>query len=83
MRPIDYKWYSIGLHLGIPDDKLLKFKEEEDPLTAVVMCWLSGKVGSAPLSWRSVALVLESTSIGEVWLAKRITEKYYQDYGEG
>ncbi len=74
-----YKWFKIGVQLGIPYEKLMEFKKEEDPLAAAVTYWLKGNVDIPPVSWKSVVDALKSPHVGEIGLAKRISRKYCQD----
>lgn len=69
------KWQVLGFQLGIPIAKLLEFKEEDDPLSAVVDYWLRGST-HVPISWKSITTVLQSPSIDEPGLAEYITTKY-------
>lgn len=78
---IKYKWFEIGVMLGIPRGKLMEFRKEDDPLAAAVDYWLNGNVKSVPLSWRSIVKAVESGHVGETGLAKRISKKYCQQQG--
>ncbi len=60
-----YKWFEIGIQLGIPRHKLKWFRKEDDPLSAVIDYWLCGNVESVPLTWRSVVEVLKSDHVDE------------------
>ena len=65
----------IGVQLGIPHAKLLQFRDEIDPLSAVVNYWLRGNAG-VPISWKSIVTALKSEYVGEPGLAQRIYSKY-------
>ena len=75
---IKTKWFEVGVQLGIPRNKLLEFKKEDDPLSAVVDYWLKGNVTDSvvPISWQSIVATLKSEYVGEPGLAERINKKY-------
>ncbi len=70
------KWFVIGVQLGIPHDKLEEFKEERDPLSAVVAFWLNGNVADIPISWKTIVEALKSIHVGEPGLAGEISQQY-------
>ena len=72
---IKTKWLEIGIQLGIPRRKLLEFKEDRDPLSAVVEYWLNGNT-KVPVSWKSIVAALKSEHIAEPGLAEKINKKY-------
>ena len=76
-----YKWFKIGIQLGVPRHKLMEFRKEEDSLSAVIDYCLRGNVEGVPLSWISVVKALQSFHVGETGLAKRIKNKYCQNEG--
>ena len=76
-----YKWFEIGIQLGVPHHKLMEFRKEEDSLSAAIDYCLRGNVEGAPLSWASVVKALQSSHVGETGLAKRIKNKYCQNEG--
>ena len=50
---------------------------KDDPLSAVVECWLQGNAkNSLPLSWKSIVSALNSNHVSEWGLAERIEKKY-------
>ena len=74
---VKYKWFKIGVQLGIPHNKLLEFKKEEDPLAAAINYWLCGNLEkSNNPSWKSVVTALKSPHVDESGLAKSIAQKY-------
>ncbi len=75
---IKTKWFNVGIELGIPRSKLLEFKDECDPLSAVVDYWLKGNVTEAvvSISWKSIVKALKSENVGEPELAEEISKKY-------
>lgn len=75
---IKYKWFEIGVMLGIPRGKLMEFRKLDDPLAAAVDYWLNRNVENVPLSWRSIVKAVESSHVSETGLAKRISKKYCQ-----
>ena len=80
---IKTKWFEVGIQLGIPRNKLLEFKEEHDPLSAVVDYWIRGNVteSDVPISWPSIVEALKSEYVGEPGLAEQISKKYYPKEG--
>ena len=75
------KWFEIGIGLGIPQTKLLEFKEESDPLSAMVGYWLMGSAtefGGKPMSWNAIVEVLRSHDVGEPGLAEQISRELCQ-----
>ncbi len=81
LASIKIKWYELGIQLGIPRNKLLEFKKEDDPLSAVVDYWLRGNVTESvdPISWKSIVAALKSEYVGEPGLAEQISKKYCQE----
>ena len=78
LAKVKYKWWDIGLKLHIPYHKLKAFEKEANPLAAVIIHWLNGNVEDIPVSWRSIVVVLEASSVDERGLAKTIMDKYCQ-----
>ena len=76
-------WFQIGIQLGIPHYKLKAFKEEPDPLSAVIDYWLMGNVpeSTVPISWKSIVAAMKVDSVGEPGLAEQIYRKYCQQEG--
>ena len=64
---ISSKWHELGLHLGVPGQKLEEFKEKDDPLSEVIAYWLWG---DKPVTWRHIVDTLRVT--GEATLADKI-----------
>ena len=71
-----YKWRAIGLKLHVPFHKLKEFEEEKNPFVQVINYWLDGYVKDVPVTWRSIVVILESSSVDERSLAKTIMAKY-------
>ena len=61
-------------------NKLLEFKQDPDPLSAVVDYWLKGNVTEpvVPTAWQSIVTALKSVHVGEPGLAQQIHTKYCQ-----
>ena len=78
LAKVRYKWWDIGLKLHVPYHKLKEFEKESDSFAAIINYWLSGNVKDAPVTWRSIVAVLESSSIDERGLAQTIMDKYCQ-----
>ena len=76
LEDVKHKAYEIGVQLGISHGKLMQFKQDGNVLPAAVDHWLSGNVPDTPITWRSVVAVLESKQVGEMGLARVISEKY-------
>lgn len=79
---VTYKWFKIGIQLGIPYHKLMEFREESEPFIAVINYWLKGNVEDVPLIWSSIVTALSSRFVGEVGLARRISKECYCHDGE-
>ena len=75
---VEHKSHKIGVMLGIPQHKLLKFQKGDNPLPAIADFWLHGNVEEAEVSWKSIATALASGFVGEPALAKKISQKYCQ-----
>ena len=75
---VAHKWFKIGVQLDVPRHKLKEFEKEDDPLSAVIDYWLNGNVEGVPVSWRSIVAALESSHVGEIGRANRISMKYCQ-----
>ena len=73
---VTYKWYQIGVQLGIPYHKLKEFEEERDPLVATIHYWLNGNVEGVSISWSSIVTALKSSHVGESGLANKMKKKY-------
>ena len=72
LATVKYKWFSIGIQLGIPPHKLKEFEKEADPLEKTVDYFLKGNVEGVPLSWNSIVTALKSDLVGEPALAKNM-----------
>ena len=83
MGIVAYKWYEIGVQLGIPYHKLKKFEEERDPLAAAIDYWLNGNVEGVSISWSSILTALKSSHVGEIGLANKIKKKHCLEDEEG
>lgn len=78
---IKYKWFRLGLHIGIPYDRLKGFREEENPLLALFNYRLKAKTSF--LTWSDIVAALMSKDIGEIQLSKEICRRYcQQDLGD-
>ena len=75
---VSHKCFKIGVQLGIPRHILKEFEKEIDPLSAVIDYWLNGNIEGVPVSWRYVVAALESSHVGEIGRANRISTKYCQ-----
>ena len=77
---IAFKWFKIGVELGVSHGKLKEFEQEDDPLAAVIHYWLDVNVEvlEVPVSWGSIVAALKSSYVGETGLANRISRKYCQ-----
>ena len=73
-----YKWWDIGLKLGVPYHKLKEFEEEKNQLAALMNYWLNGNVKDVPVTWRSIVAALEASSVDESGLAMTLECKYCQ-----
>lgn len=78
LQGIDYKWFKIGIQLGIPRSKLLEFKGDPCPLSAVIEYWLKGNVTepNTPISWKSIVMAVRYEQ--ETQLAEKISMQYCQ-----
>ena len=68
-----YKWFQIGVKLGVPYHKLKEFEEEKDPLAAIIDYGLKGNIEGSPFSWKSIVEALKEIDNS---LARRIENKY-------
>ena len=75
---VKYKFYQIGIQLGIPHHKLMEFKQADDPMAVAINYWLKGNVEGAVISWESIVAAIQSIHVGESGLAKRMCNKYCQ-----
>ena len=86
---VKYKWFEIGIQLGIPRNTLKQFEKEADPLSAAVDYWLKGNAveSAVPVSWKSIVIALKSAYVGEPALAEKIDKKYcqqsFKEQGQG
>ena len=77
LATVAYKWFKIGIQLGVPYHKLKEFEKDNDPLASTFHYLLSnGTTGGAPLSWVSIVEALNSDHVGEHGLAMSICDKY-------
>ncbi len=76
LAPVQHKLSKIGVQLGVPQPKLMEFKNSDDPLAALIDYCLCGNVEGVPLTWRSVVDALMCPHVDERGLAKDIEEKY-------
>ena len=82
MAAIKYKWFQIGVLLGIHRHKLKEFEQENDPLAAVIDYWLKGNVDGIPRTWESIVAAFKSGERSESNLANRLKRKYCLKEGE-
>lgn len=73
---VEYKWFQIGIQLGISRHKLKEFEKEHDPLAAVVDYFLCGNITGSNPSWKSLLEALMTKHVDESGLAKRLSIKY-------
>lgn len=73
------KWFDIGLQLGISRNKLLEFKDDPNPLSAVIDYWLKGNL-DVPVCWKSIVTAVKTEQ--ETQLAEEINKKYCQKEGQ-
>ena len=59
---------------------LQEFKEERDPLSAVIDYWLRGNATES-ISWKSIVTALQSKHVGESGLAEQIRAEHCQQEG--
>ena len=78
LATVKYKWFSIGIQLGIPPHKLKEFEKGADPLVETVDYFLKGNVEGVALSWDSIVTALRSDHVGEPALAKHLQNVYTQ-----
>ena len=71
LTSVTSKSCQIGVHLGVPVDKLKLFEKDTDPLSSVITYWLCEGVA---ISWMSLVDALES--VDEKGLAEIIRKKY-------
>ena len=79
LAEVVYKWFEIGIQLGIPYHKLKEFEEERESFAAALNYWLNGNVEDSPPSWKSIVAALKSDYVGKKGLAKRIEKKYAEN----
>lgn len=71
-----YKAHEIGIQLGIPYNKLMKFKQDGNLFLTALDYWLNENIPNTPVSWVSLVSALESEQVGERKLAEDIRRKY-------
>ena len=76
LATVKYKWFYIGVQLGIPPHKLKEFEKGADSLVETVDYFLKGNVEGVPLSWDSIVTALKSDHVGEPALAKHLQNVY-------
>ena len=78
LSSVKAKWHTIGVQLGIILAKLNEFKHDHQTadrcFAEVIDFWLNGNT-QVPRSWESLVEVLESPSVDEKGLARRLREK--------
>lgn len=73
-----YRWFDIGIQLGIPHHKLKEFEKEHTPFIAAMDYWLNGNVEGISVCWESLVAALSSSHVMELGLANTISAKYCQ-----
>ena len=73
LKTIQYKWFDVGIHLGIPHHKLKEFEKEDNSFAAAIDYWLKGNIQNVQVSWEY--LVASLKSLGEFSLAETIIMK--------
>ena len=71
------KWRELGLHLGVPGQKLDEFKEKSDPLSDVIAYWLRGNIRDRPVTWWHIVHTLKE--VNEAAVAAMIEAEYYTE----
>ena len=81
---MEFKWFRIGIQLGIKGSKLKTYEENYSSTYRCLMettsYWLGGNT-NVPVSWESVVTVLNDPSVDESGIAKQIQEKYCSEKG--
>ena len=72
------KYTQIGVHLGVPYNKLQEMKREDFPLAALLNYCLEGNVKGQPLTWKAIVDALRSDTVEEAKLAEKIEKQYCQ-----
>ena len=76
LATVNFKWFKIGIQLGLPRHVLKQFEKEDDPLSAVIDWWLNGNADpDVSISWSSIVEALRSKSVAEPGLATEINEE--------
>ncbi len=78
LATVQGKWFKIGIHSGVPYEKLQEFKKEDYPLAAVFNFCLKGNLDE-PLTWRSIVNTLKCEDVEEGGLAEALSKKYCQE----
>ena len=80
LRPVSFKWFKIGIQLGLPhkDVKRLTKEDQESSLKAIIEFWMAGdeKEWTVPINWQSVVQALRSDHVGEAEFAKQVYFKF-------
>jgi len=77
LSSVKYKFFEVGVMLGIPFSKLMEFKMGHcDPLSATLDFWLKGNVLDVAVTWGSIVQALQSDYVGESRLAEKIHAAY-------
>ncbi len=70
MKTVQYRWFDIGIQLGIPHYKLKEFEKEDNSFAATIDYWLNGNIPDAFVTWEYLVAVLKS--LEEFTLAEAI-----------
>lgn len=76
LESVKSKWLLIGVQFGIPEHKLEEFRQQSNPLVAVISYCLKGNVEDKLFSWQFIAKALKSPQVDEKGLAKTVSQKY-------
>lgn len=76
LNQVERKTVPIGIQLGMKHHKVLKFKDVDDFLSAILNEWLCGNVEGVPVTWEFLVEALKSPHVDEGGLARQIAAKY-------
>lgn len=79
LLPVRYKWFNIGLQLGVPVARLNIIEKAttraRDGLVAMLDYWMNNATDPL-LSWKVLVNALKTTTVGENRLADELEERY-------
>lgn len=68
-------WDEVALALGVPNHKVVGYRQQPQPGVSALVYWRNGKIKNKPVTWRYLLEVIEGREILGPVVAEEIAEK--------